>query len=110
MKAAPLDFPGSLMTGGKHSRARRPPVPWMVPFVPLHKKGLPVFSMFRNLQEFGWVLPVLQYELESAPISAFDEFILAPALELRRKLNARKAEGTAEIDLDAVLSDNRRQE
>lgn len=81
-----------------------------VPFVPLHKKGLPIFSMFRNLQEFSWVLPVLQYEKESTPISAFDEFIFTPAVELRRRLNARKAEGIAEIDLDAVLSDNWRQQ
>ena len=80
-----------------------------VPFVPLHKKGLPIFSMFRNLQEFNWVLPVLQYEEESTPILAFDEFILSPAIELRRRLNARKAEGVAEIDLDAALNYNRRQ-
>jgi uncharacterized protein YjbI with pentapeptide repeats len=80
-----------------------------VPFVPLHKKGAPIFSMFRNIQEFNWVLPVLQYDEESTPISAFDEFILEPAVELRRRLNARKAEGIAEIDLDAALSKRRQQ-
>lgn len=74
---------------------------FMVPFVPVHKKGEPAFSMFKNLQKkYDWVLPVVRYSGEESLIAAFDDVILTPALESRRRLNERKAEAVDEIDLD----------
>ena len=76
----------------------------MVPFVPVHKKGEPAFSMFKNLQKkFDWVLPVVRYGSEEMLVASFDEAIRNPALELRRRLIERKAEGVAEVDLDVFL-------
>jgi hypothetical protein len=83
----------------------------MVPFVPVHKKGEPAFSMFGNLQKkYDWVLPVVRYDVEERLVSAFDQAILAPALEMRRRLRERKAEEVAEVDLDALLESGRRSE
>jgi len=66
----------------------------MVPFVPVHKKGEPAFSMFKNLQKkYDWVLPVIRYSREESIVAAFDDAILTPALEMRRRLKQRKAEG-----------------
>jgi hypothetical protein len=80
----------------------------MVPFVPVHKKGEPAFSMFTNLQKkYDWVLPVVRYGAEDKLVDAFDEVILAPALKERRRLNERKAEEIAEIDVENLLSGGR---
>lgn len=80
----------------------------MVPFVLVHKKGEPTFSMFVNLQKkYDWVLPVVRYSAEDTLVSAFDDVILAPALQMRRRLNERKAEESAEVDVDEFLRRNR---
>lgn len=75
----------------------------MVPFVPLHKRGTPAFSMFKDLQKKhrDWVGRVRRYSDEHALLAKFDEVILAPALEVRRRLNARKAEDIEVWDVDA---------
>src|SRR5262249_47414003 len=75
----------------------------MVPFVPLHKRGTPAFSMFKDLQKKhrDWVGRVRRYSDEHALLAKFDEVILAPALEVRRRLHARKAEDSEGWDVDA---------
>jgi uncharacterized protein YjbI with pentapeptide repeats len=80
----------------------------MVPFVPLHQKGEPAFSMFKNLQaKHDWVLPVVRYTREKDLLGAFDDAILEPAAKMRRRLNERKAGSLVEVDLDAILSQRR---
>ena len=74
-----------------------------VPFVPVHKKGEPSFSMFVNLQEYPWVLPVVQYSLEETIIEGFHELILEPALKERRRLNGIKAGEEAVVDAEEFL-------
>jgi uncharacterized protein YjbI with pentapeptide repeats len=76
----------------------------MVPFVPVHKKGEPAFSMFKNLQtKYDWVLPVIRYDSEDQLVAAFDDAIRGPALEVRQRLIQRKAANVAEVDLDTIL-------
>lgn len=76
----------------------------MVPFVPVLKKGEAEFSMFKNLQtKYNWVLPIIRYGAEESLVAAFEDAILAPALELRQKLNKRKAEDVTEVDLDDIV-------
>jgi hypothetical protein len=79
----------------------------MVPFVPVHKKGEPAFSMFKNLQKYDWVLPVVRYSSEESLLTAFNDIILAPALDVRRRLIMRKAQETAETDVDDLLRRSR---
>jgi uncharacterized protein YjbI with pentapeptide repeats len=75
----------------------------MVPFVPVHKKGEPSFSMFKNLQKkHDWVLPVIRYSTEESLLAAFEKAILAPALEMHRRLSQRKMDEIVEFDLDDV--------
>jgi hypothetical protein len=82
----------------------------MVPFVPLHKKGEPSFSMLSNLQiKYKCVLPVLRYENEMNVVAAFDDAILGPALDLRKKLlDLKKSEKIIEVDSRGYAQQDRR--
>jgi hypothetical protein len=66
----------------------------MIPFVPIIKEGEEPFSMFRDLQKYDWMLPVLSSDTKDNLLLAFDRAVIEPALQKAEQLVAKKAEST----------------
>jgi uncharacterized protein YjbI with pentapeptide repeats len=55
---------------------------YMVPFVTILQRGFPAFAMFDDLpSKYHWALPLLEYNSTETLLGAFQEKIVAPALE-----------------------------
>ena len=64
---------------------------YRIPFVPILQDGEQPFSMFRDLTDFHWVLPLLRYDSCRNLLATLDKAVVAPALEKRRELALSKA-------------------
>lgn len=67
---------------------------YMVPFIPIIKKGEKPFAMFRDLwqKHREWVLDPLSYDSIETLVRVFDKAIIKPANERHALLRIRKAE------------------
>lgn len=67
---------------------------FMIPFVPLIQEGEAPFAMFWDLRRKyrDWVLEPVAYPSIEALVQVFDKFVIEPANETLRLLQARKAE------------------
>jgi uncharacterized protein YjbI with pentapeptide repeats len=65
---------------------------YRIPFVPILQDGEESFSMFRDLNSFPWVLPLLRYDSCGNLLAALDDAVVSPALEKRRELALSKAQ------------------
>ena len=66
---------------------------YMVPFVPILREGERPFSMLVDLQIYEWVMPVKTYRDITHLLENLERGIVAPALELHARLQAKKAKG-----------------
>jgi uncharacterized protein YjbI with pentapeptide repeats len=65
---------------------------YMVPFVTLVERGQPVFGMFDDLpRKYDWALPLLEYNSAESLLAAFENKVVAPALEKLAEVRRRKA-------------------
>jgi len=65
---------------------------YMVPFVTLVERGQPVFGMFDDLpRKYDWALPLLEYSSAESLLAAFENKVVAPALEKLAEVRRRKA-------------------
>lgn len=65
---------------------------YMVPFVLIIQKDEEPFSMFRDLHnKYEWILKPMKYESCKQLIEALDKGIIKPALQMRLKLQKKKA-------------------
>jgi uncharacterized protein YjbI with pentapeptide repeats len=65
---------------------------YMVPFVTLVQRGQPVFGMFDDLpRKYDWALPLLEYNSAESLLAAFENKVVAPALEKLEQVRRRKA-------------------
>lgn len=65
---------------------------YMVPFVTILQRGQPAFGMFDDLpRKYHWALPLLEYNTADTLLAAFDDKILAPALEKADQVRQQKA-------------------
>jgi len=65
---------------------------YMVPFVSLVQRGQPVFGMFDDLpRKYDWALPLLEYSSADSLLAAFENKVVAPALEKLGEVRRRKA-------------------
>ena len=65
---------------------------YMVPFVTLVERGQPVFGMFADLpRKYDWALPLLEYNSAESLLAAFENKVVAPALEKLEEVRRRKA-------------------
>lgn len=65
---------------------------YMVPFVTLVERGQPVFGMFDDLpRKYDWALPLLEYNNAESLLAAFENKVVAPALEKLEEVRRRKA-------------------
>jgi uncharacterized protein YjbI with pentapeptide repeats len=65
---------------------------YMVPFVTLVERGQPVFGMFDDLpRKHDWALPLLEYSSADTLLAAFENKVIAPALEKLEEVRRRKA-------------------
>lgn len=64
---------------------------YMVPFVLIIERGRPVFGMFDDLpRKYDWALPLLEYKTADSLMNAFDEKVVAIALEKSEEIRNRK--------------------
>jgi hypothetical protein len=55
---------------------------YMVPFVTILQRGQPAFGMFDDLpRKYHWALPLLEYNTADTLLAAFEQKVVAPALE-----------------------------
>ena len=55
---------------------------YMVPFVTILQRGQPAFGMFDDLpRKYHWALPLLEYNNADTLLAAFEDKVVAPALE-----------------------------
>jgi uncharacterized protein YjbI with pentapeptide repeats len=65
---------------------------YMVPFVTVVQRGQPVFAMFDDLPgKYDWALPLLEYNSAESLLAAFEDKIVAPALDKLAEVRRRKA-------------------
>ena len=65
---------------------------YMVPFVTIVQRGHPVFGMFDDLPgKYNWALPLLEYNTADSLLAAFEQKVVAPALEKLEEVRRRKA-------------------
>jgi uncharacterized protein YjbI with pentapeptide repeats len=65
---------------------------YMVPFVTLVERGQPVFGMFDDLpRKYDWALPLLEYNSAESLLAAFENKVVARALEKLEEVRRRKA-------------------
>jgi uncharacterized protein YjbI with pentapeptide repeats len=65
---------------------------YMIPFVTVLQRGQPVFGMFDDLPaKYDWALPLLEYNTAESLLAAFDQKVVAPALEKLEDIRRRKA-------------------
>jgi hypothetical protein len=64
---------------------------YKVPFVPIIQDGEEPFSMFANLQDYPWMLDLLEYEDGDQLIAVFENAIIQPALIKADEINFLKA-------------------
>lgn len=65
---------------------------YKVPFVPIIQESERPFSMFANLQDYPWMLDLLEYEDSDELIAVIEKAIVQPALIKADELNAQKAQ------------------
>ena len=77
---------------------------FMIPFVPIIKKGERCFTMFANLQnKYDWVMDVLTYDSTQTIVDALDTLIIEPALRKHSELMARKGRQIRRRDMQELL-------
>jgi len=64
---------------------------YKVPFVPIIQESEQPFSMFANLQEYPWMLDLLEYESTKQLITVIDKAIVQPAQVKADQINLQKA-------------------
>ena len=82
---------------------------YMIPFVPIIQDGEEPFCMFRDLQQkYGtWVMDVLRYDTAENLLAVLDSAVIAPAIELEKKLLRIKQTDTRSRHVQQYLSSNR---
>ena len=73
---------------------------YMVPFVPLLETGEEPFSMLKDLQQYDWVMPVIEYRSIDQLVEKLETKIIRPAVQLHHKLQLRKAQEIRMESLD----------
>lgn len=65
---------------------------YMVPFVTILQRGQPAFGMFDDLpQRYHWALSLLEYNSAETLLAAFEQKVIAPALEKLEEVRQQKA-------------------
>ena len=65
---------------------------YMVPFVTILQRGQPAFGMFDDLpRKYHWALPLLEYSTADTLLAAFEQKVIAPALEKVDEVRREKA-------------------
>jgi uncharacterized protein YjbI with pentapeptide repeats len=65
---------------------------YMVPFVTILQRGQPAFGMFNDLpRKYHWALPLLEYNTADTLLAAFEQKVVAPALEKADQVRQEKA-------------------
>ena len=65
---------------------------YMVPFVTILQRGQPAFGMFDDLpSKYHWALPLLEYNTADTLLAAFENKVIAPALEKADQVRQEKA-------------------
>jgi hypothetical protein len=65
---------------------------YMVPFVTILQRGQPAFGMFDDLpRKYHWALPLLEYNNAETLLAAFEQKVIAPALEKVDEVRREKA-------------------
>ena len=63
---------------------------YKIPFITIIQKDEKPFSMFRNLEQYPWVLPPLAYASEAGLIKGFKKGIINEALNAEQKILEKK--------------------
>jgi uncharacterized protein YjbI with pentapeptide repeats len=65
---------------------------YMVPFVTMLQRGQPAFGMFDDLpRKYHWALPLLEYNSTDTLLAAFEQKVIAPALDKADEVRREKA-------------------
>ncbi|HEU4837338.1 MAG TPA: pentapeptide repeat-containing protein [Pyrinomonadaceae bacterium] len=80
---------------------------YMIPFVPIIQADEEPFAMFRNLQKFPWVLPLVKYRNREILLDVFQLGVIDPALKKRNDLIAEKAGQLISVDAEELLKKHR---
>lgn len=64
---------------------------YKIPFVPIMQSGETPFSMFRDLQIYPWVLPIVEYPNQKTLIKRLNSSVIKPALRKHKELIKIKA-------------------
>ncbi|NQU88477.1 MAG: pentapeptide repeat-containing protein [Mariniphaga sp.] len=63
---------------------------YKIPFIPIIQKGKKAFSMFVDLQQYDWVLPLIKYNSKDELLKDFKKEIIDTALAVDKRLFMEK--------------------
>ncbi|NNL95752.1 MAG: hypothetical protein HKO64_09040, partial [Xanthomonadales bacterium] len=64
---------------------------YKIPFVPVIQEDEEPFSMFANLQEYPWMLDLLEYENAEQLVDVIEKAVIQPAMIKSDQINLQKA-------------------